>query len=173
MHPYARRLLNIVQRSDIWPYAFRNLFLKLMGYEIGHNALVASSVDFEGEHIRLGPEVFINKGCHIDGAAQIDIGADVHIGPHVIIATTTHDLGGASRRAGPPNAQPITIGDGAWVCAGSILRPGSVVAPGCVLSVGCVLVKPTEPDGLYGGNPAQRIKTLGAAETVELRARNA
>ncbi len=52
------------------------------------------------------------------------------------------------------------IGEGAWVGAGAMLLPGVTIGPGCVIAAGAVVSSDCEPDGLYGGVPAERIRYL-------------
>ena len=42
----------------------------------------------------------------------------------------------------------------------AIILPGVTIAEGCVIAAGAVVNKSTEPDGLYAGVPARRVKDL-------------
>lgn len=53
-----------------------------------------------------------------------------------------------------------TVGDGCWIGANATILPGVTVAPGCVIAAGAVVTKDTEPDGLYAGVPARRVRDL-------------
>ncbi|MFJ6163382.1 acyltransferase [Pseudarthrobacter sp. NPDC092200] len=88
------------------------------------------------------------------------MGSGVFVGPRAVFATRNHVLGDSSRRAGPNIDQPIFIGSGCWVGAGAIVLGNVNVAPGCVIAAGAVITKDTEPNGLYAGVPALRIKDL-------------
>lgn len=53
---------------------------------------------------------------------------------------------------------PMTIGRYAWICARAIVGPGVNVGEGAILGLGSVATKHLEPFGIYGGNPARKIK---------------
>lgn len=55
--------------------------------------------------------------------------------------------------------KPISIGRGAWICAGAKVLKGSVLPDGCVLGAGAVLNSSfKEPNCLLLGNPASIVK---------------
>ena len=56
----------------------------------------------------------------------------------------------------------VRIGDGCWLgaAAGVIVLPGVTIGPGCLISAGPVVTKDTEPNGIYVGIPARRVRTL-------------
>jgi putative colanic acid biosynthesis acetyltransferase WcaF len=56
-------------------------------------------------------------------------------------------------------AAPIVIEPGAWVGAFAKVGPGVTVGAQAVLSLGSVLAEDAEPNGIYCGNPAERVGT--------------
>ena len=106
----------------------------------------------------------INRFCRFltsDGKESvITIGEDSWIGCNVSFICITHEIGGSEKRAGNPLFRSITIGKGVWIGADVTLLPGIHIADGCVIGAGAVITKSTQPNGLYGGNPARRIKDL-------------
>lgn len=109
-----------------------------------------------GVHL-VGP-VFANHGVFIERGAVI--GPSVSLGPGTKVLTTTHEFGTSSCRAGDVLVRPTTIREGVWSGASVTILPGVRVARGCVLGAGAVVTRDTEPDGLYLGNPARRVKDL-------------
>ena len=57
-------------------------------------------------------------------------------------------------------ASDISIGDGGWIGAGSIINPGVTIGDGCVIARGSVLTRDCISNGLYAGVPAKMIKRL-------------
>jgi maltose O-acetyltransferase len=55
------------------------------------------------------------------------------------------------------------IEDGCWIGAGATILPGVTVRAGCIVASGAIVTKDCEPNGLYAGNPARRIRELDAA----------
>ncbi|MCZ4551792.1 acyltransferase [Gordonia rubripertincta] len=75
--------------------------------------------------------------------------------------TGTHEIGNSNKRASEPTIlSSVVIGDGAWLGAGVLVNPGTTIGPGCVIAPGAVVTRDCEPDGLYAGIPAKRIREL-------------
>lgn len=115
---------------------------------------------FGGNRIQIGSGTFINYRCFFDNAAPIYIGSACQIGMSVTILTGTHEVGGPERRAGDACAMPVHIGDGCWLGARSLIMPGVTVGDGCVIAAGAVVIRDCEPNGMYAGVPAKRVKDL-------------
>ena len=77
-----------------------------------------------------------------------------------VFTCVTHELGGKNQRAGKHKYQNITIEDGVWIGASCTILPNATIANGCVIAAGSVVTQSTEPNGLYAGVPAKRIKEL-------------
>ncbi|QYR20593.1 acyltransferase [Paenibacillus sp. sptzw28] len=88
----------------------------------------------------------------------------------VLFCTSSHDPGTKHKRAGKNNGKPIIIGDGSWIGARSIILQGVTVGEGCIIAAGSLVNKDCEPNGLYAGIPAKRIKDLPVEETREAQA---
>jgi len=55
-------------------------------------------------------------------------------------------------------AEPITIGDHAWVAAGALIGPGVKVGEGAVVGARSVTFDDVPPWVVVAGNPARKIK---------------
>ena len=111
---------------------------------VGADVAVASSpVDTEivvatSGRLTLGDRVRIGHGSSLHAYLSVEIGADVLIGPFVIVTDTDHhlttDLASAGRCApvvierGARIGAHATVLRGAHVGAGAVVEPGSVVA---------------------------------------------
>ncbi|ADJ27851.1 acyltransferase [Nitrosococcus watsonii] len=107
----------------------------------------------------LGNRAIINVGSYLSGEGGLIIGDEVLVGPHVRILSAGHQIhGGSSSIArNPITHQPIHIGKGAWIGAGSTLLQGITVGEGGVVGAGSVVTKSVPPHAVVVGNPA-RIK---------------
>ena len=94
------------------------------------------------------------------GKTSIRIGNNVFIGPDVSITCASHEISTHSQRAGKNTYGDVQIYDGCWIGMRAIILPGVTIAEGCVIAAGAVVNKSTEPDGLYAGVPARRVKDL-------------
>lgn len=157
---FGFRLLQAVQRLHITPVVARRVLLRAMGVTLGHRARVKGNVEFFSRRVSIGDRAFVNTGCFFDAKARITIGSHVHLAPRVTLLTSTHEMGGPERRAGPISSAPITIGNGAWVGGGVIVLPGAVIGEGCVIAGGAVVTGVCEPNCLYAGVPAKKVREL-------------
>ena len=142
------------------PMPLRLRVLGALGHEFAHRARIRPGTLVTGSRLSLGRGTFVNGGCLIDATAPVRVGDEVRIAHRVQILTADHELGPSRRRAGPETAQPVEIGDGAWVGAGAILLPGARIGAGCTVAAGAVVRGTLDPDGLYAGVPARRIRDL-------------
>jgi maltose O-acetyltransferase len=89
----------------------------------------------------------------------VTIGSDVQIGP-VQILTATHPLDAEMRRARWESAQPITIGDGAWIGGGVIVCPGVSIGEQAVVGAGSVVTRDIPPRVLAVGSPCKAVRPI-------------
>ena len=98
-------------------------------------------------------------GVFLD-VAEIRIGSAVQMGPHVQLLTPTHPLDPEERRAGWESAEPIIIGDNAWLGGGVVVCPGVTIGADTVVGAGAVVTRDL-PDGVVAvGNPARVIRSV-------------
>lgn len=142
----------------------RRKLLSRLGIPVG-DAIIGDHVWFGGDRIRFGTGVYVNRGVGFDNSDWITIGSNVSIGHDVLVCTSTHELGPSGKRAGAAIGKPIVIGDGVWIGARATILPGVTIGSGCVIAAGSVVVNDCQPDSLYAGVPAARVRAL-AAETV-------
>jgi len=155
----ALLVFNAIQSSRLMPRVLRWVLLRLWGVDSATRR-ISDSCWFGGRDIAIGRRTFVNFGCVFDNLGPIRIGNDCDIGMEVLIATSTHEIGAPDRRAGALGGRAVTIGDGCWVGARATLLPGVAVGRGCIIAAGAVVTRDCEPDGVYGGNPARRLREL-------------
>lgn len=151
-------LVNGIAAQYWMPKRPREALMRLAGYHIGRSVVFASSL-FRCDELNIGDNCFINHGC-VFGQGDITLGDDVFIGPKVALLPDGHEIGPSEHRAGASTQEPIVVGRGSWIGAGAIVLGGVEIASGCVIAAGAVVTKSTEPDGLYAGMPARRIRDL-------------
>jgi acetyltransferase-like isoleucine patch superfamily enzyme len=131
--------------------------LNRWGITVDRTATIRERVRFNGPNIRIGGMGWIQHDVMIDD--HVTISDHVVIAPGVKIVTASHRIE-QGKRAGANFTEPIEIGAGAWLGANAVVLPGAHVAKGCVIAAGAVVTSPTEPDGVYAGTPARRVKDL-------------
>lgn len=113
-----------------------------------------------GYQIRIGARTFVNFGLMALDVARIEIGDDVQMGPNVQLLTPTHPTDAELRRAKWEAAEPITVGDNAWIGGGAILLPGVTVGENSIVGAGAVVTKDVPPNTVVVGNPARVVRSL-------------
>ena len=141
----------------------RSLVLRACGFQLGGGTLFLGTPRIGGTgnvypRLRTGESVFINAGCFIDLADNVTIGRRVALAQEVMILTASHQLGPAHRRHGAQRHAPVTIGDGAWIGARSVILPGVTVGAGAVVAAGAVVTRDVPANTMVGGVPARVLK---------------
>lgn len=117
-----------------------------------------------GAHVHLGAQSFVNVNCVFLDSAEIRIGENVLIGPGVQLLTVTHPLRVDERIVAPSDAgvapyrthaRPITIGDGAWIGAGSIVLPGVTIGEGTTIGAMSLVTADIPANSLAFGQPCR------------------
>lgn len=152
-------LVNVLAASPALDRRTRVRLLRLAGMEVD-NAIVEGGCFFFGSDMTIGDYSMINHGCHFDTRAHIELGEGVAIASEVMLCTSTHDLGPPHKRWGRYRAAPITVGRGSWLGVRAIVLPGVTIGEGAVVAAGAVVTGDLEPNGVYAGVPAKRIRDL-------------
>ena len=137
----------------------RTRILRLAGWRIGDGTFFAGVPKFSGSgrirsRLTIGSTGWINVGCTFELNDMITIGDRVAIGHEVMVLTSTHKIGSGQRRAGAKVTSPVSIGDGVWLGARSVILPGVTVGDGAVVSTGAVVTKDVPPNSVVAGAPA-------------------
>lgn len=115
---------------------------------------------FLGDNVTIGASCWITGGTWFDDSSTITIGDRVAIGPRCLLLTSTHDPVDPGNRSLVVQRAPIVIEDGAWLGAGVIVCPGVTIGHGSVVGAGAVVLADCEPDAVYVGVPARKVRTL-------------
>jgi maltose O-acetyltransferase len=141
--------------------ARRAILEELLGH-VGQDAEVMAPFECDyGYQISVGARTFINFGAVVLDAAEVRIGDDVQIGPGVQLITALHPLDPVERRRGTETAEPVTVGDGAWLSTGVIVLPGVTIGADTVVGAGSVVTKDMPAGHLCFGNPCRVIREIG------------
>lgn len=162
--PNLKELLLCLARSDFLNSAQRIAIYRWLGMQVGIDVVIQSGVRFtqtDLSSVTLGDRAFINHDCFIDNSFPVLVGSSACIAPRVTILTTTHDIGESQRRTGDGCVRmSVSIGSGSWVGAGATILPGANIGQGCIIAAGSLVNRSCEPNGLYAGVPAKRIREL-------------
>lgn len=149
--------INCCASSVIVPYKVRNFIYKMYGIKTDTSA-IKPRVFLGNKNITIGKNSFINYGCFFD--TDITIGKNCSIGYRTLFSACSHEIGPQEKRSGKPITKEIIVKDGVWIGANCTILPGVTIGEGCIIAAGSVVNKNCEPNGLFGGVPARRIKDL-------------
>lgn len=112
--------------------------------------------------LEIGQGTWIGQDVRISSSAKIRIGCCVDIGPQVMIATGTHEIDPVGEHsAGKGLNVDITVHDGVWLGARSLILPGVTIGRKAVVAAGAVVTKDVPEMCLVAGVPAVVKKSLG------------
>jgi maltose O-acetyltransferase len=153
-------LLNVVAKSHLCPSSLRLVIYRRLGMKIGQSD-IWPGVGFRGTRCSIGDGSWINHGAYFDCEyGDIVIGANVGVGMGVMFVTSSHQMGKPERRAGAIHYQPVKVEDGVWIGAHAVILPGCTIGQGSVIAAMAVVTTSCEPNGLYAGVPACRVRDL-------------
>lgn len=161
MRNYFYPIVSNILGSEWIPTFARMYILRRLGLKIGDGAYIWSNCSLRSGRISLGKMVSINVGFFFDGASNLMIEDNVRIGQFVRIITASHRIGPSWDRCLPePVTGSVRIEEGCWIGSGVTIMPNVTVRRGCVVGACSLVLTSTEPDGLYVGVPAKRVRNL-------------
>lgn len=150
-------LVNALLMNSFLPFSgMRVLLLRLFGARIGTGVVLKPYIN-----IKYPWKLEIGEYCWIGEQVWIDNLDKVHIGNHVCVSQ------GAMLLCGNHNYRsssfdlitgPITLEDGVWIGAKTVVCPGIVCHSHSVLSVGSVATRNLEAYTVYSGIPAAAVR---------------
>lgn len=108
--------------------------------------------------LNVGDYTFIGRGCEIDVAASVTIGAHTLLAPGVFITDHAHRHARAQRldEQGSVSA-PVTIGSDVWLGTRCTVLAGVTIGDGAIVGAGAVVTKDVEAYAVVAGVPARPI----------------
>lgn len=171
-HPLKRVLWYIISllffQSAFCPFSGLKVFLlKLFGAEIGKGVCIKPWVTIKYPWLlKMGDWVWIGEHAWIDNLAQVRMGNHVCISQGALLLTGNHNF----RLPGfDLIVKPITLEDGVWIGAKTVVCPGVTCFSHAVLTVGSIATKNLDGYGIYQGNPAIKVheRIIGNKVSVE------
>lgn len=142
-----RRFL-CLKLANLCPFTSGRIFLyRVMGVRIGADVYMGFGIELETnfpELVSIADHVTISHRCII--TAHMDSPSDTPV-----------------KRLIPMGAQPVVIGEGAWICIGATILPGVTIGENAVVAAGAVVSRDVPANTMVGGVPARYIKRLDAA----------
>lgn len=146
---FVRNPLNPSSRLKI-------LILRMFGAKIGNQVVIKTKVNIKYPwKLSVGNHCWIGESVWIDNLDQVIIEDNVCISQGAFLICGNHNYKISSFDL---IIAPITLKQGSWVGANSIVGPGVTLESHAILSLGSVASTSLEAFSIYRGNPAVKIK---------------
>ncbi len=115
-------------------------------------------------YIRTGANCEIGPYCVIWGAGGVELGDDVHMGPHVVISS--HEANPIESWVSDPytklrfNFEPVIIESHVLIASGAVLIPGVRIGHHSLIGAGAIVTSDIPPYSVAAGNPARVIRSI-------------
>ena len=172
LNVYYEDLFSAIIASAFVPIFLRRRLLFLIGVRVGSGTYINPGVRFHRTNVSFGENCIIGGGVFFDCSGRVVVGERVNIAVGSIILSATHKiLPSVFRRdLAQVDLLETRIERGCWIGARSVVLPGVSIGEGCVIGSGSVVVSDCEPNGLYIGAPAKRVKDLPVEFDVPIHA---
>lgn len=110
--------------------------------------------------VSIGDRCLIGRGSGIVGHLSIRIGDDVWTGHHVYITDQNHGYEDVNRPISTQSQpeRPVSIGDGSWIGAGSMVLPGARIGRHVTIGANSVVTGEIPDRSVAVGAPARVIR---------------
>jgi putative colanic acid biosynthesis acetyltransferase WcaF len=149
--------VNAIFIHSAFPFSSVKVFLlRLFGASIGTSVTIKPNVTIKYPwHLTIGNHVWIGEQVWIDNLSRVTIKNNCCVSQGAMLLCGNHDY---SKTSFDLIVKDITLEEGVWIGAKSIVCPGVKIGSHSVLTVNSVATSNLEPWGIYQGNPAIKIK---------------
>ncbi len=156
------RGIHICNKSYLYPYgtiiSSNESNIWCLDSVIGRGTSIIAN---EGGKIRI-EKAFIGNHCMIAAKSQIEIHPNCQIAEMVVIRDQNHNFGAAGKTIVEQgfSTAPIIIEENVWLGAKVTVLAGSHIGKNTVVGANSVVRGKLEPNSVYAGIPAKKIKSF-------------
>jgi acetyltransferase-like isoleucine patch superfamily enzyme len=152
-------LLSNLLGDDVFGRTARSSLLRAAGANIGPLARMHGGTYVSNPaNLTMGYHARLNRNCYLDLHAPIVFKDYAGVGHGVTFMTTIHDVCPGMNVGIGMHAEPITIGERAWIGSNATVMPGVTIGSDAIVAVGAVVVKDVLPNTLVAGSPARMVR---------------
>ncbi|WP_228850355.1 WcaF family extracellular polysaccharide biosynthesis acetyltransferase [Aegicerativicinus sediminis] len=130
--------------------------LRKFGASIGEGVVFKPKVNIKYPwNLSIGNNCWIGENVWIDNLAQVTIKDNVCISQGAMLLCGNHNY---KKTTFDLMIGPITLEDGVWLGAQSLVGPNVICRSHSVIGVKSVATKDLDPYSIYRGNPAQKVQ---------------
>lgn len=134
----------------------KSFLLRLFGARVGKGLVIKPKVTVKFPWLlAIGNHVWIGENVWIDNLAKVEIGNNCCISQGAMLLCGNHNY---KKQTFDLMAQPITLEEGVWIGAKSVVCPGVTCKSHAILSVNSVASSDLESFSIYQGNPGVKIR---------------
>ncbi len=114
----------------------------------------------DGGGIQIGDSCTVHEFSVLHGRGGIEIGNQVRVASHVVIAAFSHKFSDSGAPVGEQgySAKGISIGDDVWIGTHAVILDGVRIGRGAIVGAGAVVTRDVEEYAIVGGCPAKLIR---------------
>jgi len=135
-----------------------NVRIQVAHLVMGENCKVHNHVTMLAGTILIGNNAWIGQRSHLDGTSELEIGNDVTIGFNCHLWTHSN-RGGLPKGSNLITCKQTVLENQVWLMGcNTVVNPGVTMRKGSVALANAVVTHDTEPNCIYGGIPAKKIR---------------
>jgi putative colanic acid biosynthesis acetyltransferase WcaF len=146
----------IFKSSWFLPMGPKRSILRWFGAKIGQGVVLKPCINIKYPwRLEVGDYTWIGENVWIDNLGDVKIGRHCCLSQGALLLCGNHDF---TKEGFDLMVGNITLEDGAWAGAMTLVGPGVSMGSHSVLSAGSVATRNLEPYTIYRGNPAAPVK---------------
>ena len=147
----------MIFQSSLIPFSGLKIrLLRLFGARIGKGVRIKPSLNIKYPwKLEIGDYTWIGEGVWIDNLAKVTIGNNACLSQGAMLFTGNHNY---KKNSFNLILGEITIENGAWIGAKSLVCPGVKANSHSMLTANSVATKELDEYTIYQGNPAVKIR---------------
>ncbi len=147
----------LIMQNRLMPFiSVRKFFLRLFGAKIGKGVVIKPNVNVKYPwKLIIGDYCWIGEQVWIDNLGMVKMGNNVCVSQGALLLCGNHNY---KRSAFDLIVGNITLEDGVWIGAKTVVCPGVTCCSHSLLTVGSIATSKMEAYTIYQGNPAVAVK---------------